>query len=376
MKWAPHLVSIIYPLLIFYGYMVKSAYYSRFDIDIYYYLTTRELLFPIFEFATFLLLFIPIVIPFVIYKIIGKKNFYNILDIEETSIKEVEETTNNENGTKNFKSSKAILKVLRIFSVIILFFWPFFLLTFLRNGFFSILNQSFAIFLISFIWLCILIGVLILFKKRLKNSINVILIALLLFLSLTIFTSYAQTMKAEKVLSGNPIAEILITTSLDTIASDKKTVFIGQTENYLFFRSLTFEETIIVSMSNIQKMVVKWDDNNMLDGDVGGAPRNWDNHPYIKPVTWDLKLNEKIIDVKKRQGAIILNNKYSFPWWTRIKSKKNIPYWLKDIKKAPPINTPTLEDIKPPYWLIKNQKKLDFMLIKNNDTLILTSLNL
>tara|TARA_R110002012_G_scaffold263456_1_gene446317 strand:+ start:158077 stop:159186 length:1110 start_codon:yes stop_codon:yes gene_type:complete len=355
---------LLYATLIFYGYLVKASFYGKFDIKVYDYLSVDELLIPIFDISTFLLVFAPILMPFLLIRLLGKKRIRKLLG----------QTLNKQKKNSKERNIQKIKKGFRISNLLSLLFlssWPIILIVLLRHGYYTLLSWNLIICFLSTIWFIILC--IFLWKKKeeyFSYPLNTIFI-LFIFLHIIILTLYVQTMKAENIFQGKPLAKIQVSWDKGTIISNDTLIFIGKTKDYIFFRNLYLEETLILNMSSITQHTIYWDHSKIFTGDIGLAPRNWDKHPFFSVINWDSEISEEIIAVKPVQGSVILNSKFVLPWYTRIEYKESIPKWIK-YEKSLPLKTPVLENIDVPYKIIKKGNQMEFHLIKNKDTVLMT----
>ncbi|MDD4110699.1 MAG: hypothetical protein PHS54_04015 [Clostridia bacterium] len=266
-------IPLISGVLIFFGYLHYSFYYSFFGIEISSYLTTGELL------LSFLRLTIPIL------SIIAMLSLYMIgalvlMVTRDKSLNEEEKDNDAFNlfflkelndfisslKRKNFRSFKAyIFVILELITLLLslgfaLFFIGYILFLFYQivseNPKLSLINSKASI-VFAVMWFFVLFSTLEKLKKKYQDHMHnfVLVFGLLgLFLS-NIYIFNKET--ALKTLKGHPENQITIYAEDETIKTDNNLVFIGKTDNFIFLRNLQEKENEIYNISDVKKFTIK-----------------------------------------------------------------------------------------------------------------------
>jgi predicted tellurium resistance membrane protein TerC len=261
-------IPIISASLFLIGYLNYHFYFTQFDIFIYTYLSTTELIF------SFLTLTIPIILTLSFLVIIFIGGTLSIFRKEEISngeydsdmfyeISSINRTWNSLKNVVMKKGKKIFDWVLGIPISIILF----------------LLSIAVSLFLIGYIYLFIhdfisdepyigFFGVLLLgivwitfifyrindkkeqeLKKRYKSMSFILLGALIIGL-----LWMSNNEKARKILNGNPQYNVQIQLNDITIKTDSTVVYIGKTSDFIFLRDLSQNENIILSVDKVNEI--------------------------------------------------------------------------------------------------------------------------
>ena len=238
--------------MIVYGYLIKSAYYSRFDIQIMDYMTTGELLFPIFDAVSLIFFFSVMMIPFLILK-----------SIQDYVFPENKDNVGDLSSLRIFFDNLQNSILFRTSSFIYLVMWPIILLAFLRQSYFPIRDLSWLVYLLSVIWAIWMMAIIVVFWLKKAKVYFRAYIVLAIFLFSTILISYAQTVKSDRIYSGEKQAEISFVSAAGPFFTNDTLLFVGKTKDYVFLRDLFKEESIIHSMGSIDNLTIHWKDDTV-----------------------------------------------------------------------------------------------------------------
>lgn len=245
------LLPLIYPLLIFSGYLDYVTYYRQFHLSIVSYLTTTELL----------LSFLNITAPLLYLVLIG--SIYFLVELSAIGSGRKDQTSVNPEPELTIyiyafpKIYKEILADIKIFKLnfktifflilnVVRFFVSVALLVFFVFYFFVLmpllvdskvipgvlLSSSFAL---SFIWFSLLLNIVTCatFKMNKPHSINIFLGAsIITFLSLI---AIYNKQEASKILEGISKYEVILSQNDKVIKTDSNFLYVGKTEKYFFF---------------------------------------------------------------------------------------------------------------------------------------------
>lgn len=288
LKYTP----IVYPILVFLGYINYDFYYRKFDIQIFNYLSINEFLF------SFISLLYPVI--FLIVAILS----YNVYDklirtVNDNYDKEIDKTVNYTDKLKirldksiylkkylkaknTFKSGKYhisifnyLLSFLLFLLYILVYFIPYiilvigFLLTIsplnqiisLKNSkipLTNILNTPEKILISAFVWyLLYLIYIAIKFRnKELKlYSFRFLTISAFFCLMISTLLRY-QNLKSENFINKEPSKQICFIYENESIESTKNKRFLGMTSEYLFLRDIETNTNYIYKLSNITNLEI------------------------------------------------------------------------------------------------------------------------
>jgi hypothetical protein len=250
-------LTIGYIILICIGYSVKSIFYSQFGIEIEEYLNFEEYLFIYLPIGSMLITIILLFVAFfgglygVSYLFFNKNIFF---DKEHLIKNEMEREEKNNKSHRNTKFHK-ILLIIKYVIISLLFIIPLgFLLyfTFTKN----ISWKAFSLGIM--IWGIIMFLLFIISKftfRDEKKTVWALFSFVICFLTL-VLCNY-QLNKAEQILDGKAIKEVHFIIKNDTISSDKTTLYIGETKEYLFMRNIATSSNIIFKKNEIYKLNLK-----------------------------------------------------------------------------------------------------------------------
>ncbi|MGB5822158.1 MAG: hypothetical protein WBG90_21930 [Saonia sp.] len=322
------------------------------------YMTTGELLFPILEIVSLIFFFSIIAIPFFV----------------STSIRDFvfpENKDKKSDLTKARKSLKKLAKsgMFRILSFMYLLVWPIMLMAFLRQSYLPIREMSWLVYLLSIIWLTWMIVIIIFLNLSAAKAYFKAYMVLAIFLFSTVFISYTQTVKSDSIYKGEKLAELSFVSDYGSFRTNDTILFVGKTKDYIFFRDLLNEESIVYNMGSIDNLTIHWNENSIFFADIGLSNRNWDNHPLIDPLRWNTRFDIEVYDIKDVQGAILVNREISMPWFTHLSDDQEIPSWIRKEERYSYRNNPTLKNVKLPFRILKNDDGFEFLVVKDNDSL-------
>jgi len=250
-------ITISYIILICVGYSVKSIYYSKFGIEIEEYLNFEEYLFIYLPIGS---IFIVIILLFVTFfgGLYGTGYLFfnkNILFDKDQILKD------EKRREKKIKTSNSKGKLQRIKSILqnviisLLFIIP------LGFGLYFGLTKNISWRTFSFgvtIW-GIAMFILFIFSKFTNRDENKTVWTFLSFIIsfITIVLCDQQLNRANQILSGEPIKEVNFIINNDSISSNKMTLYVGETKEYLFMRDIGTNTNIIFQKKEIKKLNLK-----------------------------------------------------------------------------------------------------------------------
>ncbi len=343
-------LSVGYIFLVFLGYVISDAYYSRFKIDIFNYLSPTEILIPTISFGISLLLlslFVFMTLTNVLISPFDKEG--------ETKKKKPKETY----WAILIKDKCTRLRVL-YFSILIILGLPGFLIVMLRGGpTYNYFYWEGLVYLIAFIWfLSFYLMIRVYQEKTKEHQLPTFLWFIPAFIVILLLVSYFQILKSQLLFNGKKIADISITSNNETIIETNDTLmFIGQTSSHMFFWNLYNEEPEVLNLSNFSKLH-KLNTSSYFSG-ILHAPRSYEKHPLFEYINEKMTVNERVEDVIKRREASIYNRKIIIP------EHAGLIYDVNGVAKGTP-----LSEIEPPYQLIKNSTGFEIFVVKNRDTLL------
>ena len=250
-------LTIGYIILICIGYSVKSIFYSQFGIDIEEYLNFEEYLFiylPIGSmFITIILLFVAFFggLYGVGYLFFNKNILFDIDNLVKEEKKREEKNNKLHSNTKFQK----ILLIIKNVIISLLFIVPLgFALYFAFTK-----NISWRAFTLGvMIWAIIMFLLFIISKFTFRDEKKTVWTFFSFIISfITIVLCDQQLNKAEQILDGKAIKEVHFIIKNDTISSDKTTLYIGETKEYLFMRDIATSSNIIFKKNEIHKLNLK-----------------------------------------------------------------------------------------------------------------------
>ncbi len=250
-------LTIGYIILICIGYSVKSIFYSQFGIEIEEYLNFEEYLFIYLPIGS---IFITIILLFtsffgglygVGYLFFNKNILFNIDNIVK---EEKEREAKNNKPHPNTKLQK-ILLIIKNVIISLLFLIPLGFATY----FAFTKNISWRTFSLGvMIWGIIMFLLFIISKFTFRDERKTVWTFFSFIISfITVVLCDQQLNKAEKILNGKAIKEVHFAIKNDTISTDKTTLYIGETKEYLFMRDIAKNSNIIYRKNEIHKLKLK-----------------------------------------------------------------------------------------------------------------------
>jgi hypothetical protein len=263
-------LPVLSAVLIFIGYLNHRFFYNLFDIEIETYLTTTELIFS----------FLPLTIPFLIvltfllfmsfgfHLAIGRQD--KEFDDKATVLEEISTmSTAWSDLVRHFKRPKKTFFfwfgipfsiLLFLMKIGVQIFLVIYVYIFLANVFKSnppeIIDFGFfPTLILGIVWIVFLTMKIDKYQKEeAKNSAKVMTNILILTIAIGIL-KLANQESAKRILDGNPKYSANIEfNDNSSIKSDSTVVYIGQTNNYIFFRDIPNAENIIFKMDNVKNL--------------------------------------------------------------------------------------------------------------------------
>gem|GEM_PF-6909963 len=227
-------------ILIFLGYWDLHFYFMYFDIPIYDFVSTGEIILSFLPKATYIFLYtIIVVLSLIISRSSGLttepylRNSYDIL------FKSGKDRHAGVSVTKKiFSAFDLFVKVLSV--IMILYFTIYAITEWSRSGD-SVFTYRVPYVVLITIWSFLLmqfIDYVIEKKYPVKDELNIhnILLVIMLLITYLAFITFSDFSRAVQTLKGFPVYNIEFTYRDKQITSGKDTVFIGQTNNYFFLR--------------------------------------------------------------------------------------------------------------------------------------------
>ncbi|MCF2875438.1 MULTISPECIES: hypothetical protein [unclassified Tenacibaculum] len=230
-------ITLIYFGLVCVGYASKFHFYDYFNIDIENYLTLQEIIFSFLPITSFVLTLVLIIV------LLGSINVYDeSLNENKESTKGLLFKFNRKN--KFFKISillSAFFLGLPIYSTHTGYYLP-----------------NWIVIIIMLLSLLVHVAIIIHnYNNEQINSKNIsyyILIIISLFL---LYSFNVNRIKAKEILKGKVNKTIVIESKNDTIKSSKDIVYIGETNNYFFFRNRKSSFNLIIKKSDYNIVKIK-----------------------------------------------------------------------------------------------------------------------
>lgn len=340
-------MTIGYLFLVFYGYVANTAYYNRFNIEIYNYLSASEIFLPSIHVGMYMLVFGLFSFMFLGQTLLD--TFYN----QEKSNHPNDKLTEQEEGNK--KKLARIQISLCSFVMLI----PAFLLIFIKSGpTFSAFYWKSLVLIISIVWFILLFVVVKQYSKQNKGEQTPVFLWFLpAFFFITMITSYNATLDSQSIFDGQKIADVSIKHNHGLLVSNDTIFYVGQTSSHMFFWDFYNEEPQIYNLSNFSK-TIKNSLTKSISGDISSS-RSWEKHPLFNYIDEHMTVNETITHVMIKDEVSIHNNELIIPSHTGLIHEQG------QYKKG----TPLLK-ISPPYRLIKQSPGFEVIVIKDKDTLI------
>lgn len=266
-KYTPLLSAI----LIFLGYLNYYFYYSFFGIEIENYLTSGELLFSFLKLTIpFLYIFFGVLVIIFSYQI---QLFYSNNNDDSSSTEKNDNKKDyvffvevfKEINLKNF-SIKTLFKFLTQLENIIwllscnifLILFPFYIINQIKSTNDLLLNST-TVLVLSFIWLVYFESLSQKLKKRkigpYKNDTKfnpIYYIFILFFLGSFIYLKNKE--KALSIINNRSRISVILYLGKEKIKTSNDLIFIGQTENYFFFRNNKNNSNLVINSKEIKKV--------------------------------------------------------------------------------------------------------------------------
>ena len=267
MKDFPKTISMLSAFLLALGFVNNYGFYSHFDIEIFTYLNSSEII------LSFLPMVIPLLISFLIiiylsliedYKLDNEKKYNSFIANKDLTFwgpfRDLIKLARNKFKTNDKSGNIIYYFIVQIFFrlLYVIVFWV------LTYSYFKAFiekeelpyNSPIIFFTISIIWLTITTyKASKYFIRKYKKISNAMSITLFLLGFLGIIYLY-NSFKAFKILGDNPIYSVELTTKDHCLKTDKGFVYIGKTKEYYFFRNLKIHENIIYNDRNIEKIKI------------------------------------------------------------------------------------------------------------------------
>ena len=277
-------LPLITALLIFLGYWNLSFFYEQFDLDIYNYVTTGEIItsfLPILKsiFITFFILFMFIGLFFFLMAVLT-----TIKNKEPINVNNPREDTDTFDlnhfehiktlfSKAQYKGKSLVNRILNflfhlVFVVVgFAYYWAAYFLTFRIINLF--INKDPLIYyafpalianLIAGILICLFIVSYYISKGMgtkivlVKNKNFTLAFTLMLYLLINSLFNYKE---AIKIKTGIPNQLVKFEFEQKMYSSDTSMVFIGQTQNYLFLHDLKEDKNLVFEISNIKNLEIR-----------------------------------------------------------------------------------------------------------------------
>ncbi|MCG8184297.1 hypothetical protein [Tenacibaculum piscium] len=250
-------LTIGYIILICIGYSVKSIFYSQFGIGIEEYLNFEEYLFIYLPIGS---MFISIILLFTAFfgglygvgYLFFNKNI--LFDIDNLVKEEKKREEKNNQSRSNNKLHKILLIIKNLIIFLLLIIPLGFAIYFAFNK--NISWREFSLGVI--IWGAIMLLLFIISKFTFRDEKKIVWTFFSFIICFfTVVLCDQQLNKAEQILDGKAIKEVLFIMKNDTISTNKTTLYIGETKEYLFMRDITKNSNIIFKKNKIHKLNLK-----------------------------------------------------------------------------------------------------------------------
>ncbi len=234
-------LPIIYIGLILISFTLLNAYYKKFDVNIENYLSFQEVIYLFLPLSELLIL----LMVFIIFMFLISKVLYV----------ESEDPSNDTFFLKNTikKTPKWLRKFMNYFMYTFIFGISFYELDIEKYSGVLILIST-ILFTIFFLFTIISKSHEAMYYEDVNSMKNIFFLCVLAFFSISLFY---QRFQAQKIKSGIPKFNLQIIKEKDTIVTDDNLIYFGETKNNYFLRDIKNKQNIIISKSNIKKVIKK-----------------------------------------------------------------------------------------------------------------------
>ena len=265
-------VPIIYPLLIFSGYIDYVSYYRQFHISIVSYLTTTELL----------LSFLTITGPLLFLLLLVSIGF--IIKLSAVSAGEIGQTI----AGANTESHAAIVGFIRVYPQILkgiknikgTFSSIFFLIFDIAHFLISLAGLIFFViyffiispflvesnpmggpvldfgFILSFFWFLLLLNMVIAATDRLKKPISTQIFSAFAIVSFLSLLAIYNKQESSRILQGTPKFQVSLDLNEKVISTDSSFLYVGKTEKFFFFFDKKNNRNVIFPTEHVTKIQI------------------------------------------------------------------------------------------------------------------------
>ncbi len=255
LKITTQLLTIGYIILVCLGYLEKSSFYDRFDLNVTNYLSFEE----------YLLFFLPIGSSAIIF-IVGFFGYFIIMFAASDALRvpflpknlpEVDERSEKKRVQSVFTSRFTNHRIWYIFRNIIFTILALVPITLILMFQLGVLKRFDIAEPLVFFWsLAIIILALLTTKGRAERVPMILGIGGLIVLFVTIGRENIKD-RAERILNGNPQYIAIVEYEDKRLESSESIVYIDQTSNYLFLRDLKDDGNIVISKKDVSKYTIK-----------------------------------------------------------------------------------------------------------------------
>ena len=260
LKTIKEYLPLIYIFLVCFGYFNKSLYYDKFGIDILYYLTIPELVLmfiPVGSMLVAALLFIIILIaPMIVF---GQNN-----DDYEAEIKKdrnnIYKKLDKISNVKFRKISKKFYWIIAITTSIYLNFVPMLLFAYFAIcRYFENITYNTKIPVVLMIFWGIIFALKFRFqssKSKFNPRLNLFVYFIIMLICFIVYSDINLN-KAEEILNGESDHYVKFIVDKKIVETNNNLLFIGQTNDYVFFRKIDSQENYIYNKKEIKEFIYK-----------------------------------------------------------------------------------------------------------------------